>query len=211
MKNKETKRMRKGLHTLLAFLLVFSMLPLSAFSASKIDSGEVIPDKAYTMKYQINENGTDKPSIANQYFTKKATILVKDNEKYAHVEILNGDMVRELETDSGKAIIVEENNEDNDNKLVAQFKVDSLEMDLKMRVIVPAMPGFPGYDQVHTTQIVFDEDSNEELDDIANLKLIASDGDNGPDFEKNVDPVEPEGEELDYSVDVSMMERYIER
>lgn len=185
--------MRKSLNLFLAFVIAFFTFPFTgqkAASASAKDNSTVVPDEAYEINYVINEDGKDKESIADQYFVKPGTLLVIDNEKYAQLTISNGDMVRELSTDNGEVVIVQEND---DNSIVVQFKVESVEMDLDMRVVVPEIPGvFPGYDTRHTTQLVFDGNSKKKID-VDSHKLVTSEGKNGP----TVDPESPEEPETE--------------
>src|SRR5690625_1280125 len=181
-------KMKKSFNIFLAFVIVFFTVPFGGLkvSADAGDNSRVVPDKAYEIEYVIKEDGKDKNSVANQYFVKPGILLVKDNDKYAQLTISNGDMVRELSTKNGDVIIVQENE---DNSVIVQFKVESSEMDLKMRVIVPPglIPGFPGYDEDYTTQLNIDEGAQKEIE-IGNHKLVPSEGGNGPTFE----PEEPE-------------------
>src|SRR5690625_2005117 len=193
-------KMKKSFNIFLAFVIVFFTVPFGGLkvSADAGDNSRVVPDKAYEIEYVIKEDGKDKNSVANQYFVKPGILLVKDNDKYAQLTISNGDMVRELSTKNGDVIIVQENE---DNSVIVQFKVESSEMDLKMRVIVPPglIPGFPGYDEDYTTQLNIDEGAQKEIE-IGNHKLVPSEGGNGPTFEPE-DPETPTDPDNDGSTE----------
>ncbi len=141
------------------------------------------PDKAYEIDYVIKHEDGIQDSIANDFFTGKAILLEKDGKTYAQLTITSGEMIKELKNKYGKALIVKEND---DGSIVVQLRVpnDLSNMKLDMHVVVPAgaIPGFPGYDEKHTAILVFDKNSQKEIN-ADSYKLVGSsnkDNGNGP-------------------------------
>lgn len=141
----------------------------------------LVPDKVYTIDYDIYDDKKENLSVANQFFTGKAKLLEKDGKTYAQLTITNGDMIKALSNEYGDAILVKEND---DGSVVMQVRVDNelSDMLLDMHIVVPenAIPGFPGYDQEHGAYLVFDTDTKEEVD-VGEHELAAIAGnENGP-------------------------------
>lgn len=147
------------------------------------------PDEAYTIDYVIKQEDGIQDSVANNFFTGKATLLVKDGKTYAQIKITSGEMVKELKNKYGEALLIKENK---DGSIVVQLRVDNdlSNMELTMKISVPAgaIPGFPGYDEEHGALLVFDQASKEKID-VGNHLLAGSNdanNKNGP-YDKESD------------------------
>ncbi len=146
------------------------------------DPSALVPDKVYTIDYDIYDEKKENLSVANQFFTGEAILLEKDGKTYAQLTITNGEMVKALSNEYGDAILVKVNN---DGSIVVQLRVDNdlSDMLLDMHIVVPenAMPGFPGYNAEHEAYLVFNTDTKEEVKDIEGYELAAVAGnENGP-------------------------------
>jgi len=141
----------------------------------------LVPDKVYTINYDIYDENKNNLSVANQFFTGDAILLEKDGKTYAQMTITDGDMVRALSNVYDDAILVKVNE---DGSIVVQLRVenDLSDMLLDMHIVVSenAIPGFPGYDAEHSAYLVFNTNTKEEKD-VGNheLSAIAGNG-NGP-------------------------------
>lgn len=102
-----------------------------------------VPSDAEEVDYVIlHENGKEE-STADQFFVKPGTLFEKDGQKYVQVTVTNSDMIKELSSEHGDAVIV---NKNDDGSMVVQLKVNNDLSDtvLSMRIIVPDM-----YDTEH--------------------------------------------------------------
>src|SRR5690625_6050320 len=94
------------------------------------------PDKAYEINYVImNKNGVD-TSVADQFFVKPGTLLVKDGKTYLQVTINNSEMVEKLSSQYGDAVIVKRNK---DGSIVVHIRVNDNLSDtlIAMKINVP--------------------------------------------------------------------------
>ena len=157
----------------------------------------LVPDKVYTINFVIlHENGSDE-SIANQFFISPGLLLEKDGQKYVHLTITNGELIRSLSNQFGDYLLVRTNN---DGSIVIQLRVndDLSDMLLDMHVVVPPMPGFPGYDEQHKAILALDIDSRAEIDVGDHLLVATGDANNGNGpFVEGKTPPKPSLEEVD--------------
>lgn len=152
------------------------------------------PDKVIEIDYVIKHEDGEKESVANDFFKKPALLLEKDGKKYIQLTITNGDMIKELRNKYGDALFVREND---DGSIVLQLRVndDLSDMLLEMHIIVPPMPGFPGYDEDHKAILSFDKESMKEVKAADNYMLVGtknSKNGNGPFIKDNETPEKPE-------------------
>lgn len=134
-----------------ALILVISSLvsPTPRVSAK-------IADGKYEVNYEMKEASSENTSIADGYFSKPATLTVKDGVKYIQLTVTSSSMIKSLSTPSGPVEVVSEGNDTR----VVKFRVDgdlSNPLKMDMHIVVPpsAMPP-NGYDQEHTARAVFD-------------------------------------------------------
>src|SRR5699024_1000771 len=143
-------------------------------SKDKPKTTKITPDKEYYIDYTIKHENGVQDSVANEFFTNKGILLVKDNKTYVHMTITEGDMVKDLKNKYGEALLV---NKKKDGSIVVQLRVDNdlANMPLDMHIIVPegAMPGFPGYNQDHKALLVFGSKEEKEVENF----IIGTDGD----------------------------------
>lgn len=136
------------------------------------------PDKAYEIDYDIKQMDGVTDSVSNDFFLKPAFLFEKDGKKYIQITIKNSNMIKQLRNQYGDVLIVKENKEA--NTIVVQFRVpdDLSNMRLDMHIVVPAMPGFPGYDMKHEALIVFYQDSMKNIQVGDHLLAGTNDSDN---------------------------------
>lgn len=112
----------------------------------------VLPESAEEIDYVIlHENGKDE-STANNFFVKPGHLFEKDGKTYVQVTVNNGDMIKDLSTKFGKAVIV---NENKDGSIDVQFQINNDRSDttLEMRIVVPGM-----YDTEHSAIFSINEE-----------------------------------------------------
>ena len=144
------------------------------------NSNALTPDKAYSINYTIKHEDGIKTSVADDFFIKPGKILEKDGVLYAQFTITNGNMVKQLSTEFGDALVVKKNK---DGSIVVQFKVkkDLSNMKLNMLIDVPGL-----YTEEHSAILVFDKSSITEIDPNKE-KLVASNSDNGPTVKNGIE------------------------
>ena len=132
---------------LMAFVLAitFVVFPTGNVSAE-------IADGSYQIKYEMKEASSDSTSIANGYFSKPATLTVKNGVKHIQLTVTSSSMIKSLSAPSGAVTVVSED-VGNETRTV-KFRVDgdlSQPVNMKMHIIVPDL-----YDQEHSARAVFD-------------------------------------------------------
>src|SRR5699024_8453181 len=89
--------------------------------SDETDKGIEVPENAKEIDYTSkHENGKDE-STANSFFEKPGLLFEKDGKQYVQVTISNGDMIKELSSEHGDAVIVKKND---DGSVVVQFRVN---------------------------------------------------------------------------------------
>lgn len=109
-----------------------------------------IADGSYEINYEMKESGSDSTSIADGYFSKPATLTVKDGVQYIQLTVTSSDMIKSLSTPNGPVEVVSEG----DDTRVVKFRVDgdlSKPLNMEMHIVVPDL-----YDTTHTARAVFD-------------------------------------------------------
>src|SRR5699024_3440553 len=95
------------------------------------------------------EKSSDNTSIADGYFSKPATLTVKDGVKHIQLTVTGADMIKKLVAPSGSVSVVSDNGETR----TVKFRVDgdlSQPVPLEMDIVVPDL-----YDTTHTARAVF--------------------------------------------------------
>lgn len=109
-----------------------------------------IADGSYQVNYEMKEKSSDNASIADGYFSKPATLTVKDGVKHIQLTVTGADMIKKLVAPSGSVSVVS----DNGDTRTVKFRVDgdlSQPVPLEMDIVVPDL-----YDTTHTARAVFD-------------------------------------------------------
>ena len=109
-----------------------------------------IADGSYQVNYEMKEKSSDSASIADGYFSKPATLTVKDGVKHIQLTVTGADMIKKLVAPSGSVSVVS----DNGDTRTVKFRVDgdlSQPVPLEMDIVVPDL-----YDTTHTARAVFD-------------------------------------------------------
>lgn len=115
-----------------------------------------IADGTYTIDYEMKEANSQNTSIADGYFSKPATLTVKNGVKHIQLTVTSSSMIKSLSAPSGPVDVISEGG---DTRTV-KFSVDgdlSQPVNMDMHIVVPdskEMPG--GYDMNHTARAVFD-------------------------------------------------------
>src|SRR5699024_2642217 len=128
---------------------------------------------SYTINYQILQDNKDKPSVANDYFTGKATLIepIKSKDKYIQITTKDdsGKYIKELKNKLGNTyqdmLVVKNKN----GEKTYQFKLSNqlhVPVLLNMFIEVPSV-----YKQEHDARLVFDTASLQELKGKAGKKV----------------------------------------
>ena len=131
---------------LMAFVLIFTFVvsPVGNVSAE-------VADGSYQINYEMKEASSDNTSISDGYFSKPATLTVKDGVKHIQLTVTSSTLIQSLSAPSGAVEVVNEN-KGNDTRTV-KFRVDgdlSQPIKMDMHIIVPNM-----YDMEHSARAVF--------------------------------------------------------
>lgn len=144
---------RKGIQSIVKLTITMLLGFIILFPAS--DASAEIADGSYQINYEMKGSGNNNTSIADGYFTKPATLTVKDGIKHIQLNVTSSSMIKSLSVPSGEVTVVREGN---DTRTV-KFRVDgdlSQPLSMKMRIVVPDMPEMPGgYKQDHTARAIF--------------------------------------------------------
>lgn len=112
----------------LLFFGVFFFISISQVQATEYQDG------TYSVNYTVYENGKDSASIANDYFDKPATVIIKNNQAQIQLQLNHSDWITEFnvgnstqiiqENPSAHTRVVQFTDKDLENKLDASIKVD---------------------------------------------------------------------------------------
>lgn len=127
--------------------IIFSMVILphgTAFAA--------IADGTYSISYEVKEANSENTSIADGYFSKPATLTVKDGVQNIQLTVTSSSMIKDLKAQGSPVTIVSED-EANETRTVS-FTVNgdlSQPVLLDMHIVVPDL-----YDTTHQARAFFD-------------------------------------------------------
>jgi len=132
--------------------IVFSFLLVLSFAIAPSSTFAAIADGTYKINYEMKEANSDNTSIADGYFTKPATLTVKNGVQYITLTVTGSNYIKSLSAPSGPVEIISEDTE----KLTrtVRFKVDgdlSQPLNMKMHIVVPDV-----YDTTHIARAIFD-------------------------------------------------------
>lgn len=130
--------------TLAVIILTFSVvfLPMDHAFAN-------IADGNYQVNYEVKEKSSNNTSIADGYFSRPATLTVKDGVKHIELTVTSADMIKQIVAPSGPVTVISEGN----NTRTIKFRVDDLAqpIPLDMDIVVPDL-----YERTHTARAIFD-------------------------------------------------------
>lgn len=140
--------MRKFVTMFIPVLLaLLVLLPVTekdqAAAATKYEDGE------YSITVNILKGSSDEASIASDYISSSAKLVVKDGKNIVHANVKESSMLKSLTVGSSTISNVGS---------VVQFEVADLSKTVNgsMHVIVPKTDDFPGYDKEHNVRFQFD-------------------------------------------------------
>lgn len=132
-----------------AFLIAVG---LTVLSSMQLSAASELKDGEYTINYEIlkGDPKDDSTSLADGYWNKPATVIVKNGEIKVRTVINKDAWVVEFQTKQGSSFTdakVVSRDSDNDSRLV-EFKVSSLEEDLvtSMTVDIPSQNYYHSYE-----------------------------------------------------------------
>lgn len=139
------KKQFMRLTVLSAMILAISLIIIP----NNLASAE-IANGSHQVNYEMKEKSSDNTSIADGYFAKPATLIVKDGVKHIQLTVTSSDMIKSLSAPSGPVEVVSEG----DGTRTVKFRVDgdlSQPVNMEMHIVVPDL-----YDTTHTARAVFD-------------------------------------------------------
>ncbi|MDY0410499.1 NEAT domain-containing protein [Virgibacillus soli] len=139
--------MNKRFSLILAIaVMVFSLIVIPHGTVFAKD----IADGTYKINYEMKEAGSNSTSIADGYFSKPATLTVKNGVKHIQLTVTSSKMIKSLSAPSGPVDVVS----DSGDTRTVKFRVDgnlSQPVNMEMHIVVPDL-----YDMTHTARAVFD-------------------------------------------------------
>lgn len=135
---------------IIAFSLFHVMSPVNVVHAATFESG------TYDISFELKEAGNNNTSIADGYFSKPATLIVKNGVNYIQLTTTESDWVKSISGPHGSATVISESG---DTRTV-QFEVGDLSnpVKLNMHVVVPEEIAGMEYDNQHSVRAVFNTD-----------------------------------------------------
>ncbi len=86
------------------FLTILTMVFMLAFIAP-VQSNAAIADGTYSINYQVNKPGSNSASMANDYFSKPAKLIVKNGKMTMQLTIKNSTWVTQFNPPGGAKVI----------------------------------------------------------------------------------------------------------
>lgn len=113
-----------------------------------------LADGTYSINYSVLENGTDSVSIADGYFSKPATVTIKDQQATVELQVTNSSWITSFSAGSNNRVLSSDTA--NDTRKI-QFTTSSINQpfDAKMKVDIDDMD----YHHSYTVQLKFETDS----------------------------------------------------
>lgn len=131
-------------------LILISVLSLFTFIGTA--SANSIEDGTYKINYEMKEANSENTSIADGYFSKPATLTVKDGVQTIQLTVTSADMIKSLSTPNGEVSIVSEDEANKTRTVSFQVSGDLANpLPMDMHIVVPDL-----YDTTHTARAVFD-------------------------------------------------------
>jgi hypothetical protein len=135
---------------IVAFLVTSALLTM--FCSAKLFAASTLEDGEYTINFEIlkGDPKDDSTSLANGYWNKPATVIVKNGEITVRTVINKDAWVIEFATKQGSSFVDEKviSRDSNNDSRVVEFKASSLEQDLvtSMTVDIPSQNYYHEYE-----------------------------------------------------------------
>ncbi|MER1955779.1 MAG: heme uptake protein IsdC [Solibacillus sp.] len=131
------------------FLTVITMVFMLAFMAP-VQSNAAIADGTYSINYQVNKPGSNSASMANDYFSKPAKLIVNNGKMTMQLTIKNSAWVTQFNPPGGAKVISA--NEGADQRVV-QFSVANANLiTIAMKIDIDDID----YHHAYSVDFVFD-------------------------------------------------------
>lgn len=152
-----------------SLLMAITAMILTITIAVPMHAFADIADGTYKVNYEMKEAGNENTSIADGYFTKPATLTVKNGVKHIQLKVTSSSMIKSLSTPSGPVDVVSEG----EDTRTVKFKVGNLSqpVNMEMHIVVPDL-----YDMNHTARAVFDVSGLDTAGSTANKADSSDDG-----------------------------------
>lgn len=114
-----------------------------------------LADGTYTINYTVLKADNDSASMANDYFAKPATLVVKNGDVHVQIVLKNSAWIKSFEINNTTPSVI--SSDKNADTRTVQFKANSFSSPLmsKIHVDIEAM----NYNHVYTIRFRFDENS----------------------------------------------------
>lgn len=154
MKKGGEEKMKRFLSIIFALCTFFYM----AFPAA---ANQNLENGTYTINYKVLKADNDSVSIANDYWEKPATLIVKDGKYTVQVKLNHSSWIKEFKVNNVETKVISSDNAANTR--VAQFELNQVP-DLvvsQIHVYIPEeeFPGIGLYDNRYTIRLKFDQNT----------------------------------------------------
>ncbi|MGG0889109.1 NEAT domain-containing protein [Cytobacillus horneckiae] len=145
--------MKKTFKAIVA-LFIFALGIIQNIAPHQAQAAEVLPNGEYTINYDVIYNGQPAPSGWAAYFSKPATLVVKDGKHSVSFKLGARHVINKFQTQVNGAYqdveIISDNVEDNSRNI--RFVIDSLSTPTNIKMSM-------SYGMDHELQLAFDESS----------------------------------------------------
>lgn len=137
---------------MLVGIFLFSLVQV--FSSSTVAHAAGYENGTYSIPFELKEAGNNNTSIADGYFSKPATLVVKNGVNYMQMTTTQSDWIKSISGPQGNATVISESG----NSRTVQFEVGDLSqpVNMKMHVVVPKDVAGMDYDHNHSLRAAFD-------------------------------------------------------
>lgn len=142
--------MKKRIMALIGFL-IFSLALI--IPTAGVAQAATFADGTYSVSFELKESGNNNTSIADGYFSKPATLIVKNGVNYIQLTTTKSDWVKSISGPKGGATVISESGESR----TVQFEAGDLSglVNLNMHVVVPEEVAGMKYDNHHAVRAAF--------------------------------------------------------
>mgnify|MGYP003470607252 FL=1 len=131
------------------FLTVITMVFMLAFMAP-VQSNAAIADGTYSINYQVNKPGSNSASMANDYFSKPAKLIVNNGKMTMQLTIKNSTWVTQFNPPGGAKVI--STNEGADQRVVQFSAANANLITIAMKIDIDDID----YHHAYSVDFVFD-------------------------------------------------------
>lgn len=135
------------------FMGIFMFSLVYLFSTVPTASAATFENGTYQIPFELKESGTNNTSIADGYFSKPATLIVKNGVNYIQLTTTESDWIKSISGPNGGATVISESG----NTRTVQFEAGDLSnpVNMKMHVVVPKEIAGMEYDHHHSVRAAF--------------------------------------------------------